>query len=87
MVADDLGISNKRKLFSSRFATRFVIEYRRRYGEMKVEIVTEGRLIDIIKKCLSESREGVLMDVGRAARWMITFSSIKFETRFRLLGE
>src|SRR3981189_740089 len=27
----------------------FVLEYRRRYGEMKVEIVTEGRLIDIIK--------------------------------------
>ncbi len=27
-----------------------VIEYRRRYGDMKVEIVTEGRLIDIIKK-------------------------------------
>jgi DNA-binding transcriptional LysR family regulator len=28
----------------------FVLEYRRRYSEMKVEIVTEGRLIDIIKK-------------------------------------
>jgi hypothetical protein len=28
----------------------FVFEYRRRYGEMKVEIVTEGRLIDIIKE-------------------------------------
>jgi DNA-binding transcriptional LysR family regulator len=28
----------------------FVIEYRRRYGEMKVEIATEGRLIDIIKE-------------------------------------
>ena len=28
----------------------FVIEYRRRYNEMKVEIVTEGRLIDIIKE-------------------------------------
>jgi DNA-binding transcriptional LysR family regulator len=27
----------------------FVLEYRRRYNEMKVEIVTEGRLIDIIK--------------------------------------
>src|SRR5271170_7874677 len=26
----------------------FVLEYRRRYNEMKVEIVTEGRLIDII---------------------------------------
>jgi DNA-binding transcriptional LysR family regulator len=28
----------------------FVLEYRRRYNEMKVEIVTEGRLIDIIKE-------------------------------------
>src|ERR1700723_3896412 len=28
--------------------TPFVFEYLRRYGEMKVEIVTEGRLIDII---------------------------------------
>src|ERR1700682_5395248 len=28
----------------------FVFEYRRRYSEMKVEIVTEGRLIDIIKE-------------------------------------
>jgi DNA-binding transcriptional LysR family regulator len=27
----------------------FVVEYRRRYNEMKVEIITEGRLIDIIK--------------------------------------
>jgi DNA-binding transcriptional LysR family regulator len=27
----------------------FVFEYLRRYNEMKVEIVTEGRLIDIIK--------------------------------------
>src|ERR1700674_1996047 len=27
-----------------------VLEYRRRYNEMKVEIVTEGRLIDIIKE-------------------------------------
>ena len=27
----------------------FVVEYRRRYNEMKVEIVTEGRLIDIVK--------------------------------------
>src|ERR1700675_1569145 len=29
--------------------TPFVSEYLRRYGEMKVEIVTEGRLIDIIR--------------------------------------
>jgi len=28
----------------------FVLEYRRRYNEMKVEIVTEGRLIDIVKE-------------------------------------
>ena len=28
----------------------FVLEYRRRYNEMKVEIVTEGRLIDMIKE-------------------------------------
>jgi hypothetical protein len=28
----------------------FVLEYRRRYGEMRVEIVTDGRLIDIIKE-------------------------------------
>lgn len=27
----------------------FVLEYRRRYHEMRVEIVTEGRLINIIK--------------------------------------
>jgi len=27
----------------------FVFEYLRRYNEMRVEIVTEGRLIDIIK--------------------------------------
>ena len=26
-----------------------VFEYRRRYNEMKVEVITEGRLIDIIK--------------------------------------
>jgi DNA-binding transcriptional LysR family regulator len=29
--------------------TPFVFEYRRRHSDMKVEIVTEGRLIDIIK--------------------------------------
>ena len=28
----------------------FVIEYRRRYNEMKVEVLTEGPLIDIMKK-------------------------------------
>ena len=28
----------------------FVFEYLRRYNEMKVEIVTEGRLINIVKE-------------------------------------
>ena len=33
----------------------FVFEYLRRYDEMKVEIVTEGRVIDIIKDGLGEA--------------------------------
>src|SRR6202045_2397333 len=41
----------------------FVVEYLRRYDEMKVEIVTEGRLIDIIKDGFDAGEPGDRLQV------------------------
>src|SRR3984893_9164428 len=69
----------------------FVIEYRRRYGEMKVEIATEGRLIDIIKEGfdagvrLAEAvpRDMIAMPLGSHARHVVVGAASYFANRSR----
>src|ERR1700727_1856906 len=68
-----------------------VIEYRRRYGDMKVEIVTEGRLIDIIKKGfdagvrLAEAvpRDMIAVPLGPHTRHVVVGAPSYFASRSR----
>ena len=69
----------------------FVLEYRRRYGEMKIEIVTEGRLIDIIKDGfdagvrLAEAvpRDMIAVPLGPHARHVVVGAPRYFANRPR----
>jgi DNA-binding transcriptional LysR family regulator len=69
----------------------FVFEYRRRYNEMKVEIVTEGRLIDIIKDGfdagvrLAEAvpRDMIAVPLGPHARHVVVGAPRYFANRPR----
>ncbi len=69
----------------------FVFEYLRRYNEMKVEIVTEGRLIDIIKDGfdagvrLAEAvpRDMIAMPLGPHARHVVVGTPSYFANRPR----
>jgi len=69
----------------------FVFEYRRRYSEMRVEIVTEGRLIDIIKKGfdagvrLAEAvpRDMIAMPLGPHTRHVVVGSPSYFANKPR----
>ncbi len=69
----------------------FVFEYLRRYNEMKVEIVTEGRLIDIIKDGfdagvrLAEAvpRDMIAMPLGSHARHVVVGTPSYFANRPR----
>ena len=69
----------------------FVFEYRRRYSEMKVEIVTEGRLIDIVKKGfdagvrLAEAvpRDMIAMPLGPHTRHVVVGSPSYFANKPR----
>ena len=69
----------------------FVIEYRRRYGDMKIEIVTEGRLIDIVKAGfdagvrLAEAvpRDMIAMPLGPHTRHVVVGAPRYFAKRAR----
>jgi DNA-binding transcriptional LysR family regulator len=69
----------------------FVSEYRRRYKEMKVEIATEGRLIDIIKEGfdagvrLAEAvpRDMIAMPLGPQTRHVVVGTPGYFANRPR----
>jgi DNA-binding transcriptional LysR family regulator len=69
----------------------FVFDYRRRYDEMKVEIITEGRLIDIIKDGfdagvrLAEAvpRDMIAMPLGPHVRHVVVGTPSYFANRPR----
>jgi DNA-binding transcriptional LysR family regulator len=69
----------------------FVVEYRRRHGEMKVEIAIEGRLIDIIKEGfdagvrLAEAvpRDMIAMPLGPRTRHVVVGAPSYFAKRPR----
>jgi DNA-binding transcriptional LysR family regulator len=72
----------------------FVFEYRRRYSEMKVEIVTEGRLIDIIKKGFDAGvrlveavpRDMIAVPLGPRTRHVVVGAPSYFANRSRPLA-
>ncbi len=72
----------------------FVIEYRRRYNEMKVEIITEGRLIDIIQDGfdagvrLAEAvpRDMIAVPLGPHTRHVVVGAPSYFANRSRPLA-
>src|ERR1700722_11252459 len=69
----------------------FVFEYLRRYGEMKVEIVTEGRLIDIItdgfdaggRKAEAVPQDMIAVSLGPNARHVVVGATSYFANRSR----